>query len=190
MDGHVVPNLTIGVPVVEALHKAVPEGFLDVHLMVDSPETYVAPLAKAGVEQLSFHIESAADPAALIRDIKAAGMRASIAIRPTTAAEVVFPYLSLADMILVMTVVPGFGGQPFMFDMMDKIRAIRAKAMELGLNLDIEADGGVNLETINTAADAGANIVVAGAIFRTKRPAEMIRVMREALESRKAQFTV
>jgi ribulose-phosphate 3-epimerase len=190
MDGHTVPNLTIGVPVVEALHKAVPDAFLDVHLMVDFPETYVTSMAKAGVQQLAFHIESAKDPATLIQEIKAAGMRAAIAIKPDTPADVVFPYLNQADMILIMTVIPGFGGQPFIYDMMDKIRTLRAKARELKLNLDLEADGGVNQETVNAAAEAGANVVVAGAVFRTKKPAEMIRVLRQALESRKDQFMV
>jgi ribulose-phosphate 3-epimerase len=190
MDGHVVPNLTIGVPVVQALHKAVPDGFLDVHLMVDSPETYVTSMANAGVQQLSFHIESSDDPEGLIKAIKATGMRASIAIKPDTPADVVLPFLKDANMILVMTVEPGFGGQAFMEDMMVKVRTLRAKAKELGLNLDIEVDGGLNLDTVKIAAEAGANVIVAGAIFRTKKPAEMIRLLREAVDSRKAQNMV
>lgn len=178
MDGHFVPNLTIGAPVVDSLHRAC-SGFLDVHLMVERPETYVAAMSKAGAHQFTFHVEASSDPSALVDAIHAAGMRAGVAIKPKTGIDAVAPLLEKVDMVLVMTVEPGFGGQSFMYDMMDKVRALRAQCPKL----DIQVDGGLNLETIDTAAAAGANCIVAGAIFRTNEPVEMIRKLREAVDS-------
>ncbi|KAH0790535.1 Ribulose-phosphate 3-epimerase [Histomonas meleagridis] len=177
MDGHFVPNLTIGAPVVSSLHKAC-SGFLDVHLMVEKPEVYVQPMSKAGAHQFTFHIEATNDAEALINDIHNNGMRAAIAVKPKTPIDSVFPYLEKVDMILVMTVEPGFGGQSFMYDMMDKVKTIREKCP----NLDIQVDGGLNLQTIDTAAEAGANCIVAGAIFRTDDPIGMIKKLRESVE--------
>jgi ribulose-phosphate 3-epimerase len=178
MDGHFVPNLTLGAPVVASLHNATC-AFLDCHLMVDNPENYVEPIRKAGAHQLTFHFEAADDVPGLINKIQLAGMRAGLAIKPSTPVDVVFPYLNTLDMVLVMTVEPGFGGQAFMGNMMDKVRAIRAKKP----GIDIQVDGGLNLQTIDIAAEAGANCIVAGAIFRTDDPAGMIRTMRNAVQS-------
>lgn len=177
MDGHFVPNLTIGAPVVDSLHKAC-NGFLDVHLMVEKPEAYVQPMSKAGAHQFTFHIEATEKPGELVDAIHEAGMRAGIAIKPKTKVDVVFPYLDKVDMILIMTVEPGFGCQSFMYDMMDKVKTIREKCPKL----DIQVDGGLNLETIDTAAEAGANCIVAGAIFRTNEPIEMINKLRESVD--------
>lgn len=178
MDQHFVPNLTIGAPVVACLHKAVPDAFLDVHLMVENPEVFVEPMQKAGANLFTFHYEATDKVKELIDVIHAAGMKAAIAIKPKTPADVVFPFLDDVDMILVMTVEPGFGGQSFMYDMMDKVKAIRAKKPEL----IIQVDGGLNESTIDTAAAAGANCIVAGAVFRTSDPAKMISTLRASVE--------
>jgi ribulose-phosphate 3-epimerase len=177
MDNHAVPNLTIGPPVVAFLHRAT-SGFLDVHLMAESPERYVDPLAQAGANQLTFHLEGTTNIPELINKIHSAGMRAAIALRPKTLVEEVFPYLDIVDMVLVITVEPGFGGQKFMPDMMAKVEKLRGRKPLL----DIQVDGGLNLETIETAAEAGANCIVAGAIFRTTDPQGMITHMRQSVE--------
>ena len=176
MDGHFVPNLTLGAPIVECLHKACP-GFLDCHLMVENPENYIEPFKKAGASQFTFHYEATKDCGALIDKVKAAGMKCGISIKPKTPADVVFPFLDKVDMILVMTVEPGFGGQSFMYDMMDKVKVLRQKAPKL----NIQVDGGINNDTIDTAAEAGANVIVAGAIFRTSDPKGMIENLRASV---------
>jgi ribulose-phosphate 3-epimerase len=177
MDNHLVPNLTIGPPVVASLHRAT-SGFLDVHLMAVSPERYVESLSKAGSNQITFHIEGIADPIGLIGKIHSFGMRAGIALRPGTPIDEAFPFLESVDMVLIMTVEPGFGGQKFMPEMMAKVRVIREKKPFI----DIQVDGGLNLETIDIATEAGANCIVAGAIFRTEEPQEMIAQMRRSVE--------
>ena len=178
MDGHFVPNLTIGAPVVTCLRKAMPDAFLDVHLMVEHPEVYVEPMTKAGANQFTFHYEATTQVRELIDVIHKAGMRASISIKPKTPVDVVFPFLDFVDMILVMTVEPGFGGQEFMHDMLGKVKAIRERKPEL----DIEVDGGLNAKTIDEAAAAGANCIVAGAVFRVDDPAGLIARLREPIE--------
>jgi ribulose-phosphate 3-epimerase len=179
MDGHFVPNLSMGPGVVSSLRKALGTAFLDVHLMVDNPEAYIGPISKAGASQFTFHTEAAADPVKVIEDIHKAGMRAAIAVKPKTPIDAVFPYVDLVDMVLVMTVEPGFGGQKFMHDMMDKVRTLR----KLKPDLDIQVDGGLNLETIEEAAAASANCIVAGAIFTSNDAQGMISKFRESVES-------
>jgi ribulose-phosphate 3-epimerase len=178
MDHHAVPALSIGPVVVASIRKAAPECFLDVHLIVDEPLSYVEPLRAAGASQVSFHIEDAANVPVMIARLRAAGIRVSIALRPDTPADAVFSYLDDIDMVTVMTARPGFTGQAFLPENVEKVRAIRARKP----GIDIQVDGGVNLETIEKAAEAGANIVAAGAIFRTTDPAGMIARMREILE--------
>jgi ribulose-phosphate 3-epimerase len=147
--------------------------------MVDEPETYVQPMRFAGAGSLTFHFEAAGDIPALIDAIHDAGMRACIAIKPSTPVDCVLPYLDMVDMILVMTVQPGFGGQAFMADMMCKVRRIR----EMRPTLDIQVDGGLNLQTIDIAAEAGANCIVTGAVFRTADPVGMIRKLRASVDA-------
>ena len=161
MDGHFVPNISIGVPVVASLSKKniLP---LDVHLMISDPLSYVPQFAKAGADIIVFHIESDSDPQATIDAIKHAGVKCGVSLKPNTPAEAIFPYLSQLDMVLVMTVEPGFGGQSFMADMCPKIAAIRAACSERGLSLDIEVDGGIDNNTIGQTVKAGANVFVAG----------------------------
>lgn len=158
MDGHFVPNITIGVPVVASIRK-VTNMPLDVHLMIESPEKYIEAFAHAGADIITFHYEAVQDVNAVIKQIKSFGIKAGMSIKPKTSAEVVFPYINDLDMVLVMTVEPGFGGQKFMQDCAEKIPAIKAKAHE---NLIIQVDGGINAETARICTSYGANSLVAG----------------------------
>lgn len=158
MDGHFVPNITIGVPVVASIRK-VTDMPLDVHLMIENPEKYIEAFAHAGADIITFHFEAVSDVNAVIRLIKSFGIKAGMSIKPKTPAEVVFPYLKDLDMVLVMTVEPGFGGQKFMQDCAEKIPAIKAKAQD---NLIIQVDGGINAQTARICTSYGANSLVAG----------------------------
>ena len=158
MDGHFVPNITIGVPVVASIRK-VAKLPLDVHLMIENPEKYIEAFAKAGADILTFHFECGTDIQKTIDLIKSFGVKAGLSIKPKTAPEVVFPYLKELDLLLVMTVEPGFGGQKFMQDCAEKIPVIKANAPE---NLVIQVDGGINAETARICTSNGANSLVAG----------------------------
>lgn len=161
MDNHFVPNLTFGRQMVEAVQRVSPVP-LDVHLMITDADRWAPGYAELGVFSVTFHAEAAADPVALARRIREIGSRASIALKPATPVE---PYLELLpefDQVLVMTVEPGFGGQRFMPDMMPKLRTLRAAAERHGIELWLQVDGGVALDTIGIAAEAGADTFVAG----------------------------
>lgn len=158
MDGHFVPNITIGVPVVASIRK-VTKLPLDVHLMIENPEKYVEPFVKAGADILTFHYECGTDIKKTIDVIKSFGIKVGLSIKPKTTPDVVFPYLKDLDLLLVMTVEPGFGGQKFMQDCADKIPVIKEKAPE---NLIIQVDGGINAETARICTLYGANSLVAG----------------------------
>lgn len=158
MDGHFVPNITIGVPVVASIRK-VTKLPLDVHLMIENPEKYVEPFVKAGADILTFHYECGTDIKKTIDLIKSFGIKVGLSIKPKTTPDVVFPYLKDLDLLLVMTVEPGFGGQKFMQDCADKIPVIKEKAPE---NLIIQVDGGINAETARISTLYGANSLVAG----------------------------
>lgn len=172
MDGLFVPNISIGIPVVQAI-RPVTRLPLDVHLMIDRPIRYVEAFIKAGADWLTIHIEAdqPANNLACLEKIRQLGCKAAISLKPGTPAEAAIPYLSLCDMVLVMTVEPGFGGQKFMADQMEKLRALRAKRPELIL----EVDGGVNRETAPICRENGADVAVAGtAVFRAENiPAEI-----------------
>ncbi|MBR0446677.1 MAG: ribulose-phosphate 3-epimerase [Oscillospiraceae bacterium] len=161
MDGHFVPNISIGVPVVKALRQCC-DGFLDVHLMISQPEKYIDAFIKAGADLVNIHVEAEGDMAEMLQKIRAAGKMSALTIKPGTPAEEVFPYLELCDMILVMSVEPGFGGQKFMPGCFPKIRAIKAELEARGLQCEIEVDGGVNLENAPELIQAGATVLVAG----------------------------
>jgi ribulose-phosphate 3-epimerase len=162
MDGHFVNNITIGAPVIKCLRKYI-NAFLDCHLMVSNPEKWVKDFSKAGANQYTFHIETTQEPLKLIQQIKESNMLPAIAIKPKTTIDKVIPFLDEINMVLVMTVEPGFGGQEFMIDMMPKVEQLR----KLKPNLNIEVDGGLAPETIDKASAAGANVIVAGSsIFR------------------------
>jgi ribulose-phosphate 3-epimerase len=160
MDGHFVPNITVGPVVIESLRKET-SIFLDVHLMITDPLKYAPEFAKAGADLLTLHYEACSDPVAAIQTVKKLGVRVGMAIRPKTPVDVLYPLLKDLDVALVMTVEPGFGGQAFMPDMLEKVRALRQK---LGASsaCQIQVDGGINLKTAPLAAQAGADSMVAG----------------------------
>lgn len=161
MDGHFVPNITIGVPVVKSLRKAT-DLVLDTHLMIENPEKFVKPFAEAGSDILTFHYEACSDIShaeAVISLIKSFGVKAGVSIKPATAPEKIFPLLDKVDLVLVMTVEPGFGGQEFMHDCAMKIPVIKANAPE---NIIIQVDGGINNLTSKICTSLGANSLVAG----------------------------
>jgi ribulose-phosphate 3-epimerase len=178
MDGHFVPNLTFGPPVIAAMRRYTDKPF-DVHLMIDEPLRYLPAFLKAGADIISFHIESFSDTAKTIEAIRDGGVKPAVAIKPGTPVEEVYPYLDQLYMVLVMTVEPGFGGQKFMPDMMQKVRLLKEKKPDLL----VQVDGGINLETIGTAAAAGVDVCVAGTgIFKSKDAAKTIREMKAAAE--------
>jgi ribulose-phosphate 3-epimerase len=182
MDGHFVPNLTFGPAVVKALRKD--SGMLfDVHFMLSDPIKYVKPFADAGADLITFHIESNGNPAETIAEIRKHDCRVGLTLKPGTPAEAVFPWLDQVDMILVMTVNPGFGGQSIIYGTLDKVKALRKYIDEHELSIDIQVDGGINEKNVGLAASAGANIIVAGsAIFKAPRPKVAIANLRELAE--------
>ena len=161
MDGHFVENLTFGSGVVAAL-RPITDLFLDVHMMVENPEKYVDEFARAGADNMSIHVEATNHIHGALQKIKNAGMKASVVINPGTPVDAIKPVLSMVDMVLVMTVNPGFGGQAFIPEMMDKIRELVSIREEKGLSFELEVDGGIDDKTVELARAAGANIFVAG----------------------------
>ena len=175
MDGHFVPNISFGVPVLASLHKGIPSAFFDVHLMISHPLAYVEPFAKAGADLINFHIEAEDDPAAVLAAIRAAGRKTGMTIKPGTPVEALYPWLDRLDLVLVMSVEPGFGGQKFMPAALDKLAALKARRQEKGLAFLLEVDGGVNAETAPPCAAAGADVLVAGsAVFAAADPAAAV----------------
>ena len=180
MDGAFVPNFSFGTPVISALRRH-SKLIFDVHLMINDPIRYIDDFVKAGADIITFHVESCDDPAAVIRAIRAREVRCGLAVSPATPVERLLPYLPDIQMALIMTVVPGFGGQSFMPEMLEKVRAVRKVADRDRLKLDIEVDGGLNAENVGQATAAGANVIVAGsAIFKSKKPKLTISTMRSA----------
>ncbi|MCQ2419205.1 MAG: ribulose-phosphate 3-epimerase [Clostridia bacterium] len=173
MDGLFVPNITIGIPVVAAIRK-ITDLPLDVHLMIDRPLRYVDDFCKAGADILTLHVEADTEENTLaaLKKIREHGVKAAISVKPKTPAEAVLPYLPYCDLILVMTVEPGFGGQSFMEDMMPKLKTIRAYIDEMNPGCELEVDGGVNEKTGKVCIRNGANVLVAGsAYFKADDPA-------------------
>lgn len=165
MDGHFVPNLTIGAPVVAALRKAT-DAVLDVHLMIQNPDQYLDDFIKAGSDIITVHSEANGDTKAQLEKIRAAGVKSCVSIKPNTPAETAIELLPYCDMVLIMTVEPGFGGQGFIPECMDKIRAVRKAITDGGFNCDVEIDGGAKLNNTKEIIEAGANVIVAGsAVF-------------------------
>ena len=167
MDGHFVPNISLGAPVMKCIRKDF-DGIFDVHLMISEPLRYLDDFVKGGADMITFHLESDSDPDATIAAIHEKGCKAGISIKPKTPAEAVKPYLDRVDMVLVMTVEPGFGGQKFMTDMMPKVTQIRQWISETGREIDLQVDGGVNAETAKVCVEAGANVLVAGSYLFSK----------------------
>ena len=174
MDGVFVPNLSFGPPVIAALRPHT-DLFFDVHLMMEHPRRLLPAFAKAGADLLNIHLECADPIEDTLADIRALHKQAAITLKPGTPAEAAFPYLPLVDMVLVMTVEPGFGGQSFMEDMMPKVAALRAEIDRLGLPVTIQVDGGINAATAATVAAAGADIAVMGsALFNAQDPRALV----------------
>ena len=179
MDGHFVPNISFGLPVLRSLHKALPEALLDVHLMISEPMRYAEEFAKAGAGIITFHYECG-QVAETIAAIKATGCKVGLSIKPATPAEALLPYLKDLDLILVMSVKPGFGGQKFMTAALDKLRFLQDACAQRGLAPYLEVDGGVDLKGSGKACvEAGANLLVAGsAVFAAPSPAEAVQAFR------------
>ncbi|KGH47209.1 ribulose-phosphate 3-epimerase [Modestobacter caceresii] len=178
MDAHFVPNLTLGLPVVQAIQAVSPVP-LDCHLMIEDPERWAPGYAEAGARNVTVHAEACTDPRAVARDLKAAGALAGLALKPGTPLEAYLDVLPEFDTLLVMTVEPGFGGQSFMPEVLPKVREAR-RLVEAGhLQLFLEVDGGINADTIEQAAEAGADVFVAGsAVYGADDPAQAIAALR------------
>ncbi len=180
MDGHFVPNVTIGPPVVASLRRHTPL-FFDCHLMMTEPGRYLKAFADAGADGCTVHVE-VGDTDELVTQMRALGLRAGLALNPDTPFEAVEPYLADVDLVLCMTVFPGFGGQSFIADVMGKVRRVRAAIEARSLAVDVEVDGGIDVTTAPVAAEAGANVFVAGsAIFGQDRPWEAADAIRASV---------
>ena len=183
MDNHFVPNLTIGLPVVEALGKA-SDTPMDCHLMIEDPDLWAPAYVEAGAASVTFHVEAATAPVRLARELRAKGARAGMGLRPATPIEPYEDLLPELDMLLVMTVEPGFGGQKFLDICLPKIRRTRELLDKHGLDLWLQVDGGISMETIERCAEAGADVFVAGsAVFGADDPDAMVQALREAAEA-------
>ncbi len=183
MDGMFVPNITFGAPVISSIRRGT-DLIFDVHLMIKDPQRYLNDFIKAGADIITFHYESCDDPHEVVRLIKSHELKVGVSISPKTPAQVLLPLLSEVDMILVMTVEPGFGGQKFMPEMLDKVRLLRREIIRRKLKVDIEVDGGISEDNASLVSEAGANILVAGsAIFKSRRPRLVISRMRAEAEA-------
>lgn len=183
MDGHFTPNITIGPPVVSALrqHSSVP---MDVHLMITNPEDYVEDFANAGADIITFHVEAAIHPHRLIDRIKQLGCRAGIVLNPGTSHDTIEYLVDYVDMVLLMTVNPGFGGQAYIPTMTDKIRRLRHLLDSKKLNVHVQVDGGIHAGNVRELTDAGANLVVVGsAVFGSEDPAAALEELKRCVRS-------
>ena len=180
MDGAFVPNISFGSPVISALRKH-SKLIFDVHLMINDPMRYIDDFVKAGADIITIHYESCDDPKAVLRYIREKGLLASLSIKPATPADVVYPLIDELDMVLIMTVEPGFGGQKMIPETLTKVRAIRDFATSRGIDLNIEVDGGITTDNISLVKEAGANVIVAGsAVFKAEDPASVISAIKNA----------
>ncbi|MGH8910959.1 MAG: ribulose-phosphate 3-epimerase [Acidimicrobiia bacterium] len=184
MDGHFVPNISFGMPVISAL-RAATDMYFDCHLMTTNPDAYVPQLAEAGANLLTMHIEAVPDPTRAAKRVRDAGLEFGLVINPSTPFTGVAPFLELVDLLLIMSVEPGFGGQSFMEEVLPKVEAAREWVESNDLAVDIQIDGGITSETAPLARTAGANVFVAGtAIFGSHDPAEAINELRQAIEDK------
>ncbi|MBQ5754557.1 MAG: ribulose-phosphate 3-epimerase [Oscillospiraceae bacterium] len=175
MDGHFVPNISFGVPVLKSLHAGLPEAFYDVHLMITDPLFYAEAFAKAGADLITIHLECDSPIEETLDKIHALGCKAGLSVKPGTPVQEVFPYLDKLDLVLVMSVEPGFGGQKFMPSALEKLAALKAECAARGLSPWLEVDGGVDDTTAPLCVEAGANLLVAGsAVFGAKDPAAAV----------------
>ena len=166
MDGMFVPNMSFGFPVIECLRKKTAIVF-DVHLMIDKPERYIDRFIDAGADIVTFHVEATDMPKECLKMIRSRGKLAAISVKPKTPVEAIYPYLEMCDMVLVMTVEPGFGGQSLIPETLEKVKTLKAEIEKRGLHIDIQVDGGINDKNCRDAVAAGANVLVAGsAVFK------------------------
>ena len=166
MDGMFVPNMSFGFPVIECVRKKTAIVF-DVHLMIDKPERYIDRFIDAGADIVTFHVEATDVPEECLKMIRSRGKLAAISVKPKTPVEAIYPYLEMCDMVLVMTVEPGFGGQSLIPETLEKVKTLKAEIEKRGLNIDIQVDGGINDKNCRDAVAAGANVLVAGsAVFK------------------------
>lgn len=178
MDGVFVPNLSFGLPVLSAIERR-SDLFMDVHLMISDPTNYIVPFVKAGADMITIHVESKGDATQNLRAIRQNGAKAGLALKPGTPIEAAFPYLHIADTVLLMTVEPGFGGQDFMAEVLPKIRALRAYMDAHAPHVSIQVDGGINSVTALLSRDAGANQLVAGSyLFGAENPVSAVASLR------------
>lgn len=183
MDGSFVPNISLGIPVIKSIRSATKKVF-DVHLMIDEPIRYIEEFVNAGADIITVHVESCQDVKATLEKIKSYGIKAAITLNPGTPVKAVIPYLSMVDMVLVMSVNPGFGGQKFIPESLDKVREIKKALEEKNLtNVNIEIDGGVNIENLATVLEAGANVIVAGSAIFKGDVAENVKKFKEVMSS-------
>ncbi|MBR4604751.1 MAG: ribulose-phosphate 3-epimerase [Lachnospiraceae bacterium] len=180
MDGVFVPSISFGMPVLEALKRKTTL-LLDVHLMIVEPERYIETMASMGADLINFHLEATSDPLEVIQKIRSLGKKVGITIKPATPITALNPYLELVDMVLIMTVEPGFGGQSIMMDCVEKVRQLRKRVTELGLELDIEVDGGVKESNLEMVLEAGANVIVAGSAIFGGNPEERTKIFVEKM---------
>ena len=184
MDGHFVPNISFGVPVLKSLHKALPDAFYDVHLMITHPQQYAEAFAKAGASLLNFHLECDDDIQETIDAIKAQGCKVGMTIKPGTPVEELGYYLDQLDLVLVMSVEPGFGGQKYIPESTERIRTLRRMLDEKGLeHVHIQVDGGINRATIDEVLAAGANIIVSGSAVFGSNIEQNVRELQEKISS-------
>lgn len=168
MDGHFVPNISYGAPVLKCLHKALPDAFYDVHLMIEDPAFYAKDFAAAGADLITVHLEAEGvrkDPKAVLRAIHDLGCKAGLSVRPGTPVEELFPYLDQVELVLIMSVEPGFGGQSFLPQTSQRLAAVRAELERRGLSVMVQVDGGVNTQTAPLCTQAGADVLVVGSAF-------------------------
>ena len=182
MDGSFVPSISFGMPLIKSIRSATDKVF-DVHLMIVDPIRYIREFAEIGADMITFHLEAAPDVTAVIDEIHSLGKRAGLSIKPGTPVEELVPYLDKVDMILVMTVEPGFGGQPFIEASYDRIKAVRAMLTERGLDTDIQVDGGITKENVRSVIAAGANVIVAGSTVYRGDAAQNAKDLLKLMES-------
>lgn len=180
MDGHFVPNISFGIPIIKSIRSRTDLQF-DVHLMITNPEEYIRAFSEAGADIVTFHIETVQDPASMIRMIHGLGKKAGISLNPDTAVETLFPFLPDLDLVLIMSVYPGFGGQSFMAEAPARIRAVRDELDRIGSNAWLSVDGGVSDKTAPVIISSGATLLVAGsAVFGDPNPEEAMRRLKNA----------
>lgn len=182
MDGAFVPSISFGMPVLKSV-RSITDRVVDVHLMIMHPEKYIEEFARLGADIITVHVEVCPDPAQIIKDIQSLGVKAGLTLNPETPIETVMPFVGMADMILIMTVHPGFGGQKYIPECTEKIRKVRQVIRENGYETDVEVDGGVNQENLPMVIEAGANVIVMGsAVFGEKteeNARKFVQMMRE-----------